>query len=119
MMEKVRSFFISRRKRAMVVDLATGAETPLAETEAGILGKSLAKNTCPDCGRNGFYVGPSGDASTNIYCANSDCKAAFNFAYVFGEGHAERIGKAPDWYKYPERTLMKKSALRSGLRTKS
>src|ERR1700730_15398006 len=67
----------------------------------GIFGKSLAKNSCPDCGRNGFYVGPSGDASTNIYCANSDCKAAFNFAYVFGEGHAERIGKAPDWYKYP------------------
>jgi hypothetical protein len=94
MMEKVRSFFISRRKRAMVVDLATGAETPLAETEAGILGKSPPD---PDCGR----------------------KAAFNFAYVFGEGHAERIGKAPDWYKYPERTLMKKSALRSGLRTKS
>jgi len=70
--------------------------TELRNTPAGQLGAALMTGKCPDCGHDGFYEGPSGGASVNIYCKNPDCRSAFNFTNMFGEGHGERIGKAPD-----------------------
>ena len=38
-------------------------------------------NHCPFCGGSQFIEGPSGGASTNIYCANEACDARFNICY--------------------------------------
>jgi len=85
-----------------VHSLVDGTEKPLSETPQGKLGAKIAKGVCPDCGgKGGFYEGPSGGMSTNIYCMNPKCRAFFNFTPMFGEAHAERMGKAPSWFKYP------------------
>lgn len=85
------------KKRSNVVEGFSGK--PLNETPAGKLGIVLSKGICPDCGsKNGFYEGPSGGMSTNIFCANSECRSGFNYTSIFGESHAERIGKGPDSY---------------------
>ena len=66
----------------------------LSETDAGKLGASIMNGRCPDCGSGeGFYRGPQGCASINIFCANPQCETGFNYTNMFGEGHAERIGK--------------------------
>ena len=68
--------------------------TPLSETDAGRLGASIMKGSCPDCSsQEGFYEGPSGGMSTNIFCKNPGCRQGFNFTNMFGEGHAQRIHK--------------------------
>jgi hypothetical protein len=40
--------------------------------------------------------------SVNLFCKNQKCKSAFNFTSIFNESRAERIGKAPGWFKYPQ-----------------
>lgn len=43
---------------------------------------SLKNNLCPDCdGVEGFLQGPCGGGSVNVMCANSKCKARFNFCW--------------------------------------
>ena len=80
------------KNNSYTVEGSTG--TPLKDTPAGKLGASIVKGVCPDCGlKDGFYKGPEGRISTNIFCAKPKCRAGFNFTPMFGEGHAERIGK--------------------------
>lgn len=38
--------------------------------------------TCSYCGGEKFYEGPSGGMSTNILCANKDCRHWFNYSPV-------------------------------------
>lgn len=71
------------------IDLRTGKQTPVKETDKGKLWAIIAKNKCPDCGCEGFYEGPSGGLSTNIECANEECKHRFNVTPMIGI--AERI----------------------------
>jgi hypothetical protein len=60
------------------------------------------KNTCPDCRQHGFYEGPSGGMSTNIFCMNRDCRSGFNVtSFGGGVGTCERIGKG-DLDRYPK-----------------
>ena len=42
------------------------------------LGKMGQKPKCTYCGGTEFYEGPSGGASTNILCANKECRHWFN-----------------------------------------
>lgn len=70
------------------VNIATGEETPVKDTDEGKLWAIIAGGVCPDCGKaEGFYEGPSGGMSTNIKCAA--CEAGFNVTPVIGR--AERI----------------------------
>lgn len=88
---------VGLKNRSNVIEGFSGK--PLRETPAGKLGAKIAKGICPDCGsKKGFYKGPSGGMSTNIFCANSECRSGFNFTPMFGEGHAERIHKGLDRY---------------------
>lgn len=74
--------------------------TPVTETEGGKLYAKIANNLCPDCGsREGFYKGPSGGLSTNIFCVNRVCRSGFNITPVIGT--ADRIQKG-DIRRYPE-----------------
>jgi hypothetical protein len=79
---------------AVVVEGFSGRK--LRDMPQGKLGAIIITNHCPDCGGQGFFAGPSGGMATNIYCRNPQCRSAFNFTSMFGEGFAERIGKAPD-----------------------
>lgn len=81
-------------------DLSTGKVTPVRLTEEGKLFAKIATDHCPDCGGKGFYAGPSGGMSQNIYCQNRECRSAFNVtAFTETEGIVERIGKKdPEWY---------------------
>jgi hypothetical protein len=95
-MEWLKRIFKTKEKakaRPMVIEGFSGR--PLSEISQGKLGAIIQKNKCPDCGSKGFYEGPSGGVSTNIYCTNPECRSAFNYTNIFGEGHAERIGRAP------------------------
>lgn len=66
--------------------------TPVTETDEGKLYAIIAGGKCPDCGSTkGFYEGPSGGISTNIFCANDACGAGFNVTPMIGI--ADRIGK--------------------------
>jgi hypothetical protein len=70
---------------------------PLKDTPAGKLGAILQKGICPDCGsKEGFYKGPEGGMSVNIFCANPKCRSGFNYTNMFHEGHAERIQNGED-----------------------
>lgn len=40
---------------------------------------------CPYCNNTKFYEGPSGGLSTNILCANKDCRHWFNRNTLTGE----------------------------------
>jgi hypothetical protein len=58
---------------------------------------------CPQCGAPyGFFKGPRGGMSQNIYCKNADCRQGFNVtALTPTEGIAERIGPADaEQYKW-------------------
>ncbi len=58
------------------------------------LGKTIAKNICPDCKEEGFFEGPSGGLNVNIKCANTDCGSRFNIAAFGGELiYADRISE--------------------------
>lgn len=60
------------------------------------------KNTCPDCGSKGFYEGPSGGMSTNIFCRNRDCRSGFNLTpFSINQGLCDCISKW-DKVRYPE-----------------
>lgn len=72
------------------VNLKTGKTTPVEETDQGKLFAIIASGKCPDCGSTeGFYEGPSGGMSTNIFCANEACKKRFNITPMIGI--AERV----------------------------
>lgn len=66
--------------------------------------EELTRNRCPDCGNFGFYVGPTGGLSQNIYCCNPFCRSAFNIGPMMMI--AQRIGKAPGNY-YPPKVHIK------------
>lgn len=87
-MKKLFDWFFPKKERHNVVEGFSGQL--LSEREEGKLGKKILQNICPDCGsKKGFYEGPSGGMSTNIFC--SACGQGYNFTNIFGEGHAERI----------------------------
>lgn len=70
------------------------------ETEEGRLYRAISRSVCPDCGdTRGFYQGPSGGLSTNIFCMNRECRSGFNVTPVIGT--AERIGRL-DLDRYPK-----------------
>lgn len=73
----------------VTLDLRTGRQTLVRETDQGKLWAVIATNHCPDCNHEGFWEGPHGGMSINITCANDDCKARFNVTPVIGI--AERI----------------------------
>lgn len=59
----------------------------------------IGNNTCPDCGHTGFFEGPSGGLSTNIFCTNKECRSGFNItAFSRTEGLCDRISKGRDQY---------------------
>lgn len=70
--------------------------TPVMETEAGKLFASVGlANQCPDCKSHGFYEGPSGGMSTNIFCTNRECRSGFNLTrFTSTQGTCERISQA-------------------------
>lgn len=82
-------FSPAKTPELLEVDMRTGKETPVSETDKGKLWLIIATNKCPDCHHEGFYDGPSGGLSTNITCANDDCKQRFNVTPMIGI--AERI----------------------------
>lgn len=84
-------------------NLETGKRTKLAETDEGKLFQMVGpKNTCPDCGGKGFYEGPSGGMSTNIFCMNRDCRSGFNITWFTSkDGTCERIHQG-DLERYPK-----------------
>lgn len=95
----------ARRRGAVEVKMnadGTQTETPVEETVKGKLFEIIASGKCPDCRHRGFYEGPSGGMSTNIICANRDCRSKFNvtpMGLLGGGGIAEPIGKQPaEWY---------------------
>lgn len=92
MLGKLLDYFRKQSKKINVVevDMRTGKETLVSETYGGKLWLKIATNVCPDCGHEGFYEGPSGGLSTNIFCANSTCGQGFNVTPIIGT--AERIG---------------------------
>lgn len=93
---------LRRRHYSGVVshNLRTGEVKPVEETEGGKLFRMIAKPRCPDCGSTaGFYEGPSGGISTNVFCANRECRSGFNITPWVGT--ADRIGKG-DLARYPE-----------------
>lgn len=71
----------------------------VSETDEGKLYAELAADMCPDCGHRGFYEGPSGGMSTNIFCMNPKCRSGFNVTPVVEI--AERIHKG-DLSMYPK-----------------
>jgi hypothetical protein len=78
-------------------------ERVLDDTDEGKLFKTvILKNTCPDCGNHqGFYAGPCGGMSQNIFCQNRECRSGFNVtAFDSHNGTAQRIGKG-DIARYP------------------
>jgi hypothetical protein len=80
-------------------DLRNGTIVPVEQTDEGKLFNQIAKPECPDCGsRRGFYEGPSGGLSTNIFCINRECRAGFNVTPAIGI--ADRIHKG-DIKRYP------------------
>lgn len=80
-------------------NLETGTQTPVGETGEGKLYRRLAAGECPTCHlRMGFFKGPSGGISTNIYCMNPECTQGYNITEMIGI--AEPIGKGRD--KFPE-----------------
>jgi hypothetical protein len=81
--------------KSIVMEGSSGV--PLKDTPAGKLGASIKKGVCPDCGsKEGFYLGPQGAISTNVFCANPKCCSGFNYTNMFHEGHAERIQNGRD-----------------------
>lgn len=57
------------------------------------------RNGCPACGKNmGFYEGPRGGLSVNVFCCNPECKAGYNLMPI--ANIAEPIRKAA--FAYPE-----------------
>lgn len=77
-----------------------GESRPVSETEGGLLYRTLAARKCPDCGsKKGFYEGPSGGISTNIFCVNRLCRSGFNVTNMVGI--ADRIGVKGDLARYP------------------
>jgi hypothetical protein len=80
-------------------DTVTGTYTPVSQTEEGKLFATIMENECPDCHHHGFYGGPEGGCSQNIFCANRDCRAGFNITSIIKT--AERIGVG-DISRYPK-----------------
>lgn len=66
-----------------------------AQQDQGKLFQSVVvKDECPDCHGHGFYEGPSGGMSVNIFCKNIRCRSGFNVTvFTAGTGIAERISK--------------------------
>lgn len=82
--------------------------TLVMETDEGKLYKIVGiDDTCPDCGGKGFWAGPSGGMSQNIFCMNVDCRSGFNVTpFASGQGTCERISKG-DIARYPNVPLRK------------
>lgn len=98
---KLRATWRESRQPILVQhNLDTGAAVPVMQTEGGKLFAEISQDICPDCGGRGFYAGPRGGMSQNIYCRNRACRSAFNVTQFNGsEGTVERIGKqTPEWY---------------------
>lgn len=92
----------SRKSGGDLTVIDENGSRPLGETDGGKLYAIVGgKNECPDCHGHGFYEGPSGGMSTNIFCMNRACRAGFNVT-SFGGGHGtcERIGTG-DIQRYP------------------
>jgi hypothetical protein len=89
----------TRPRGLMRHNLRNGTVVPVEQTDEGKLFDQIAKPECPDCGsRRGFYEGPSGGLSTNIFCINRECRAGFNVTPAIGI--ADRIHKG-DIKRYP------------------
>jgi hypothetical protein len=88
------------KAQMMQHDFSTGEITPVMQTEGGKLFAKIITDRCPDCNGKGFYAGPRGGISQNIYCQNRECRSAFNVTvFTETEGTVERIGKKdPEWY---------------------
>lgn len=89
---------ISAQDQMIMGDLSTGEQKPVSQTNGGKLYRLIAKGRCPDCGNKGFWDGPEGGMSQNIFCQNARCRSGFNVTQVLGI--ADRIGKGGDHY-YP------------------
>lgn len=64
-------------------DLVTGKQTRTKDTDKGKVYAIIAKGECPDCrSKKGFYKGPSGGMSTNVFCGN--CGQGFNITPMIG-----------------------------------
>lgn len=88
----------------MAHDMTTGDVKPVNETESGRLYHIVGvEGKCPDCGSiEGFYEGPSGGMSTNVFCANRACRSGFNVTpFSQGVGTCERIHQG-DLERYPK-----------------
>jgi hypothetical protein len=85
------------------VDTRTGKSVRVTDTPEGKLFETVGlQDTCPDCGSKGFYVGPSGGMSTNIFCVNRACRSGFNITYFDqSNGTVDRIGQG-DINRYPK-----------------
>lgn len=68
-------------------------DRPLNETDEYKLFEIVhLKDTCPDCDGNGFYGGPRGGMSQNIFCRNVKCRSGFNLTVFDAQnGTVERI----------------------------
>ena len=95
------SHLFGRRRKVEWINGLTGQ--PVAESESGKLFKTVAINDeCPDCHNHGFYGGPEGGMSQNIFCMNRDCRSGFNVTPFGGStGLCDRIGKG-DIARYPK-----------------
>jgi hypothetical protein len=72
---------------------------PVQDTPDGKLYAQIVK-ACPSCkSKSGFYAGPRGGMSQNIFCKNATCRASFNVTRVVGV--AEELGPAAlDHYEF-------------------
>jgi hypothetical protein len=62
-------------ERAPLVEMPSGI--PVSQTEGGKLFRTIMRDICPDCkAKGGFYQGPQGGLSTNIFCRNRECRQA-------------------------------------------
>jgi hypothetical protein len=84
-------------ERAPLVEMPSGI--PVSQTEGGKLFRTIMRDICPDCkAKGGFYQGPQGGLSTNIFCRNRECRQGFNVTPAVE--YAERIHKL-DIDRYP------------------
>lgn len=76
--------------------------TTNATATGDTLASTITRGLCPDCGYRGFVVGPQGGKSTNIECANIDCRSRFNAAFFGGEAAlVARIPRESAWPSEP------------------
>lgn len=73
----------------------------VSETDGGKMFTLVTKNVCPSCGsHSGFFAGPEGGISQNVFCANVECRAGFNITPMVGT--CDKIGTKGDPERYPD-----------------